>query len=863
MSKAINASGSIVEEVHALEGGATPNRYTVSLDNQKAMLDQVGGKGMSLIRLRHFGMPVPDAFIVTTKGLRTFLAQNVITLASGVEAIRQGKMPDDISTAIEEGLQELGSFPVAVRSSAVAEDGVNASFAGQYTTVLNCTSHEEVVEAVKECWASVVSAEAQSYSERQKGRGEQEMAVVVQKMVQADAAGVLFTADPVSGDRKSLVLNMVEGLGDRLVSGEVTPDELKIQKGEITTHSGIPSYLSKSALNKLAEYGTMIEKEFGRPQDIEWGVEGNAVYILQSRPITTLPDVEPVPIEIDPPSEGSWELDTIYFPHPPSPLFASTYFPMYNNATRTAFGEFGTLIDGIEGRVIGGRTYVRVIPPMGKEGNPPPPFLMKLLFKLMPPLRKKAAAAQRAAESNLAKRMVMKWKDEWYNTYSSELDTFRRLDLGKLDKQTLLAELQRLIRLASEMETIHFRLAIPHMLAVTDFLFFCQEELGWEPPKTTSLFGGLSTPSAEPGRALAELAAEGIKRTAVAELLADPSRRSMEHLREIDSEFATAVERYLNRWGLQVPGYEFEQPTYKEQPGLVLGWIAGQIAQEYNPDSLEKQLREKRERILDEGRELLKNRPAQLERFGQLLSHLKDAYGARDENELVSLSFFAAIRLTALEVGKRMVEQNQLDQPEDIFFLQENEVFDWFSKERSVEQLVRRRKGERLWAETHNHAPIFGPAPGDPPDDLSFLPKDMQRLMRGLLWFIKNELTASGTAQQGNVLTGNGGSAGSYTGPARIVKSTSDFNKIQPGDVLVCSITTPGWSPLFSTIGALVTNVGGLLSHPAIISREYGIPAVLATVNGTELLQDGEIVTVDGTAGRVTRTSQGPSEQGR
>ena len=127
--------------------------------------------------------------------------------------------------------------------------------------------------------------------------------------------------------------------------------------------------------------------------------------------------------------------------------------------------------------------------------------------------------------------------------------------------------------------------------------------------------------------------------------------------------------------------------------------------------------------------------------------------------------------------------------------------------------------------------------------------------MRGLLWFIKNELTASGTAQQGNVLTGNGASAGSYTGPARIVADISDFNKVQPGDVLVCSITTPGWSPLFSTIGALVTNVGGLLSHPAIISREYGIPAVLATGNGTEIIRDGEIITVDGTAGTVTRTS--------
>ncbi|MCB0713232.1 MAG: hypothetical protein KDD67_12950 [Ignavibacteriae bacterium] len=855
MSKAINAGGSIVEEVNALEGGALQNRFTVNLDDQKARLDQVGGKGMSLIRLHHIGMPVPDAFILTTKGLRTFLAENATTLSSGAEAIRGGKMPDDVGTAIEEGLQKLGSFPVAVRSSAVSEDGVNASFAGQYTTVLNCTSPEEVVEAVKECWASVVSAEAQSYSERQNGRDEQEMAVVVQKMVQANAAGVLFTADPVSGDRKSLVLNAVEGLGDRLVSGEVTPDELKMQKEEIATISNIPSYLAKSALHKLAEFGIKIEEAFGRPQDIEWGVEGSDIYILQSRPITTLSDIEPIPIEIEVPEEGSWELDTVYFPHPLSPLFASTYFPIYNNATRTAFGEFGTLIDGVEGRVIGGRTYVRVIPPMGKEGNPPPPFLMKLLFKLMPPLRKKATTARRAAESNLARKMVMKWKDEWYNTYSSELDTFRRLDLGKLDKLALLAELQRLIRLASEMDTIHFRLAIPHMLAVTDFLFFCQEELGWEPRKTTSLFGGFSTPSAESGRALAELATEGIKRTAVAELLADPSRRSMEHLREIDSEFATAVEQYLNRWGLQVPGYEFDQPTYKEQPGLVLGWIAGQIAQKYDPDSLEKRLREKRETILDEGRELLKNKPAQLERFGQLLSHLKDAYGSRDENELVSLSLFAAIRLTAMEVGKRMVEQSQLDQPEDIFFLQKNEIFDWFSKERSVGQLVRRRKGERLWAKTYNHAPTFGPPPGDPPDDLSFLPKDMQRLMRGLLWFIKNELTASGTAQQGNVLTGNGASAGSYTGPARIVADISDFNKVQPGDVLVCSITTPGWSPLFSTIGALVTNVGGLLSHPAIISREYGIPAVLATGNGTEIIRDGEIITVDGTAGTVTRTS--------
>ena len=322
--------------------------FTADLNTTLSGRSQLGGKGESLVQLSRIGMPVPDAFIVTADAFALFLSHNAISSPLSVEEIKGGEFPERVRQEIEAGMNRLDATSFAVRSSAIAEDGESASFAGQYTTLLNCSSIEEVLNGVVECWASVASVEAKIYGQDRIGKGEEGMAVIIQKMVPADAAGVIFTANPVTGNREHLVINAVKGLGDRLVSGEVTPEELILEKKNFSSHPTNSTILSTEEIQVLAEQALHIEQEFNAPQDIEWAIAQGELFILQARPITTLSDVQPIPIEIEVPSEGRWELDTVYMTRPLSPLFASTYIPMYNKSTRIGFSEFGTLIDGVE-----------------------------------------------------------------------------------------------------------------------------------------------------------------------------------------------------------------------------------------------------------------------------------------------------------------------------------------------------------------------------------------------------------------------------------------------------------------------------------------------------------------------------------
>ena len=829
--------------------GASGNTLIVGLDTRGTGRELLGGKGESLTRLRQAGMPVPDGFILTTDAYKLFLRENGISSPDSAEEIRNGILSDSIRTRIEEGTAQLQASLFAVRSSAIAEDGGGASFAGQYRTVLNCSSIEELCDAVVACWASAASTEAREYSQQKTGTRDQAMALIIQEMVPADSAGVIFTAHPVSGDRHSLLVNSVRGLGDRLVSGEVTPEECILAKeGSVETDSDI---LSAKELARLKEYALRIEEAFGEPQDIEWAIANGEVYILQARPITTISDIEPIPMTIDVPTEGRWERDDIHHTRPISPLFASIYGPIFKDSTRKGFGTFGTLIEGAEARFIGGHTYIRIIPPMGKEGPPPPPFLLKLLLKLAPPLRRKVQTARKAIREDLAGKLIKQWHQEWRPRFSTYLDNLKGLDLSSLDRQGLQREYHQVLETLREADALHFTLFPPHFIAVSDVMFFCEEELGWPNDKTTRLLSGLSIATSSTGRALADLAQEARKRPSVMNLLATSSSRTYEDLKQTDPSFTELLDKYLREWGLQVPGFDIDQPTHYERPELVLDWLAGQINQEYDPSEIEQKLKNQRLALIDEAREALRNKPEKQEEFERMLSRLELAYPLRDDNGLLELSIISGLRLITCEIGKRMAKHDHLAHEDDIFFLERDEVTEWLENPADQKDLARRRKGERLWAASQSFPYAYGPEPDAPPD-LSVLPPELQRVMRGLLWEIENDIQPQLFNNSEGTISGTGASAGVYTGPARIVRDETEFTKVQPGDVLVCTMTNPAWATLFSNIGGLVVDAGGLLSHPAIIAREYGIPAVLATGNGTELLQDGDLIRVDGTTGTVT-----------
>src|SRR5438067_4068792 len=312
--------------------------WVLALDDPAAILEQVGGKGASLARLAAAGLPVPPGFHVTTDAYRRFVRENglqekILAMVSTVttdqpntleEASRQigrlfaqGSIPAEIAATIREAYATLGSsdLPVAVRSSATAEDLPELSFAGQQETYLNMRGEAMVLDAIKRCWASLWTARAIGYRARSGiAHEEVSLAVVVQELVLADAAGILFTANPLTGERDQVMINAAWGLGEAIVGGLVTPDTMvadkasgTIAKEEITEKKSMTvrppegtdeepvpvdkrtaAVLTAEQAAELARLGTRIEQLYGQPMDIEWAMKDGSFFIVQARPITTL-----------------------------------------------------------------------------------------------------------------------------------------------------------------------------------------------------------------------------------------------------------------------------------------------------------------------------------------------------------------------------------------------------------------------------------------------------------------------------------------------------------------------------------------------------------------------------------------------
>ncbi len=811
------------------------------------MRDAVGSKAANLAQLKAAGFLVPDGFVLTTEAFTLFLESNRIDPNAVPEQIEQASLPSEIVAALRQGLKELKDVKVAVRSSAIAEDLADSSYAGQYESILNISGQEALQHAVRKCWASAFSERVKSYEKKYDQKSLPEMAVLIQSMVAADVAGVAFTANPTIGIRNEVVINAVSGLGECLVSGEATPEQWVISKNVQLVNPRSNKVLTESQAQEVAGLAQLVEKYYETPQDIEWAIAKDQLYLLQARPVTGLSEEEPIPVPVEV-SDGAWFRDMIHFPRPFSPLFASIYLPAYNKATRTAFQEFGILIDGVELRIIGGWPYIRIIPPMDKTDPPPPNWLLPVLMRVVPPLHKKMQRAREALRSDLAGSLLDDWWQTWRPEFEAKITQKAAVDLSVLDDMALARHFNELVSLFERMEVIHFRLFPPHMLAVTDAVFFCRDVLGWEESESMALFAGLSKTSSAPGDALAELGLQARERPAVMQALKTIDENTLEQLEEIDPEFLAAFNSYQNKYGLRIPIYDLDHPCDLEQPQLMLHWLRDHGQNGSPPDGKNAALEKQREEKESQAHSRLSGLPQQAERFTTILERLEKAYPAREDNEFFSFNIMSLMRLSSLEIGRRMAARSHLKDSGDIFYLEIDEVRQWLRQPADIRGTASRRLGERLWIDANPGPQTYGPQA--PPPDVSSLPAEMCHIMTGLLWIIKNDVEPKIELHEGGI-RGVGASPGRFTGLVRIIHSPEEFHKVQKGDVLVCPMTTASWSTLFASLGALVTDSGGLLSHPAIIAREFGIPAVLATGNATAKLCDGQLVTVNGSAGTV------------
>lgn len=798
--------------------------------------DLVGTKAATLAHLASRGFPVPEGFVLTAAACDQIVAAHEI--------------PRNVWAEVLSRLEKLESGPLAVRSSGLAEDLAEASYAGQYDTVLGVEGPDALADAIRRCLASATSQRAQAY---RGSDGRDRMAVLIQRMVPAEAAGVAFTANPISGDAEVLV-SAVKGLGDRLVSGEATPDEWVIRGDAVSCVCSPEGAVDEDQARKVAALAKAAQRLVGPPQDVEWAIADGELFVLQARPITALP-VAPV---FEVPSQGFWLKDTSHFPAPLTPFGASVLLPALSDVMRFLIEEFGLMIDGVEQRSLGGEVYIRTIPLGGKDHRPPPPWAMSLAMwlavRLAPPVRRKARAAQAAIASGLPERILDSWEGEWRPAFASEFRALKSVDLATLTDDALLGHLDRAKDMLRRGTEIHFRLVAPYYLALYELGEVCRELLGWDVAHALSLVTGTSRASSEPGRELAALAERLAADPSAVHAMAGPAGDRQARLRQAAPWAAEALDEYLERYGHRTLNYDPGEPTLFERPEMVAGILAEQVQRacagsEAAPVSSDvvAQARSELSRQSEEARS----------RFQRALAYAQRAYGQREDNVIwLDSQPSALLRYVAVELGRRLAERGLLAHGGDAVFLEEPELRAAVSSSDTgdLRGLVARRKAERAWVSAHPGPASYGKDPGPPPDlsAISTLPPALRLINAATIQSVQLMMSPNEPQGASNELRGVPGSPGRYSGTVRVVRDESEFAKLGPGDVLVAPVTSPPWSVLFLQAGAVVTDGGGVLSHTAVIAREYGIPAVLATGEGTRRLTDGDLVTVDGSSGTVS-----------
>ena len=764
-----------------------------------------GQKAVSLAQLIKAGHRVPDGFVVPPDGV-----------------VDHGNLGA--------ALAGLGPGPYAVRSSGVAEDLEDASFAGQFETVLGPSSLDEVIDAIAAVRASATSGRARDYRAA-RGHDDAAMAVIVQRLVPARTSGVAFSANPVTGDDE-VVIEAVAGLGDRLVGGQADGDRW-VDAGDGPKAQVDTGVLDRKLATEVAALVRRVAAERGQPQDIEWVAADGELFLVQARPITALP--RPPHIEIP---EGRWMKDVGHFSGPMTPMGASILLPAYEEAVGLAICEdFAAPLETIRHRSFGGELYTQEVDFDGKHRPeaPPPWWLMAIVIRLVPSMRRRMKAA--AAALPKLDEYPRLWETTWRSECIARIEAAQAFDLDAATDAELLRELDRVIDEVLRVHVqIHFRLTVPNVVGVHDLVQCCRELLGWDVPKTMNLLGGLSTASTAPVREIETIAAR-----VSPELLA----RGLAAV--LDGDAGPDLRAWLDRWGLRTINADPGEPSFAERDDLILGLLRGVSS------SPAAQLAELRKSTRAEALAALAGEDKA--RFEAALAYAERVYPQREDNVPYTEGLSCGVvRRVLLAIARRLVATGALAAVEDVAYLERGELrpaLEGSDDAVTVRERVRRRQAERAWVRAHPGPLVHGPAPVPLPD-IRGIPRYARRTISAMLWAIEHELTPpTPSASDGETLAGVGGAPGRYRGPVRVIRSHAQLHQLQPGEVLVCPTTDTNWGPFFSTAGALVLDGGGILSHPAIIAREHGIPAVVATGRATAMLRDGQIVTVDGTTGRV------------
>ncbi|MFE3429703.1 rifamycin-inactivating phosphotransferase [Streptomyces sp. NPDC059171] len=891
------------------EGDSVSGRYVLGLgeaDEEQAGL--VGGKGAHLGALsRVDGVRVPDGFCVTTEAFRRVVAaapeadalldrlagadpddvRAVRALCAEVRrAVEAAVIPDDLAAEITGAVARYGEGAAyAVRSSATAEDLPTASFAGQQDTYLNVVGPAAVLRHISRCWASLFTERAVVYR-RRNGIDDRtvRMAVVVQRMVLPDASGVLFTADPVTGHRRTATVDAGFGLGEALVSGLVNPDVFTVRDGEVVARTiavkqravhALPGggtrevdveprqqkrpALTDAQVVELVRLGRRIEAHFGCPQDIEWCLADDGFRIVQSRPITTLfpvpvPDPDPVPDSVPEAVQGRTPRVYVSVGHQQmmTDAMKALGWSMWQRTAMVPMHQAGgRLFVDVTPRLASPTSRAALLDVMGK-GDPLVRDALETVLgrdEADPPVPDAGGDAGDAGRAGPPAGGTPEGSvTEADPAIVAELVARSEASLAALERDIRTKTGPELFDFLAEAFEEHQRvlgdpLSIRAIMAGMEATWWLNDKLGeWLGEKNAADALTLSAP----GNITSEM---GLDLLDVADVIR-PHPRVVAFLNDVrddahgddfldglvrlpgGSAARAAIETYLRRYGMRcVAEIDITRPRWSERPATLVPLILDNV-RNFGPGAAEHRFEQGRQRALRAERDVLTRLRAlpdgerKADETKRMIDQVRAFAGYREYPKygIVCRSFL--YKQALLEEAGRLVRDGVLAEREDVFHLTFQELEDAVRSRRADSRLIARRK------EAFRSYEALTPP--------RVLTSDGEAVTGA---YRRDDVPAG-------ALAGLAVSAGSVEGRARVILDLADA-ELEEGDILVTRFTDPSWSPLFLGVAGLVTEVGGLMTHGAVIAREYGLPAVVGVDGATGLIRDGQRIRVHGTDGYV------------
>ncbi|KAB7676024.1 phosphoenolpyruvate synthase [Bacillus sp. B1-WWTP-T-0.5-Post-4] len=854
---------------------------------EKTQLFLVGGKGLNLGELSNIqGIQVPEGFCVTTVGYEQAIGKNGAfqTLLNQLamlkieerdrigeiskqirEVIMAVEIPVDVVESVAHYLSHFGDeHAYAVRSSATAEDLPYASFAGQQDTYLNIIGKENILQHIKKCWASLFTDRAVIYR-MQNGfdHNQVSICVVIQKMVFPEASGILFTADPITSNRKVLSIDASFGLGEALVSGLVSADNYKVKEDEIvekviatkklaiygrkeggTERKKIApnqqkfQTLTEQQILQLARIGRQIEAYFGCPQDIEWCLVDDTIYIVQSRPITTL---YPIP-EVN---DGE---NHVYI--------SVGHQQMMTDAMKPLGLSFFLLTTSAPMCKAGGRLFVdatqRLASPASRD------YLINTLGKSDPLIRDALTTvierenfiellSDDEKEKDLSKKVPPASSQP-----QPENDPEIVTNLIK-NSESSIEELKRNMQTKSGVDVLDFILEDIQQLKKVLFnsqsiaiIMAGMNASSWINEKMEQWLGEKNAADVLSQSVQHNITSEmGLALLDVADVIR-PYPEVIAYLQHVEDDsfldeliqfkggekVRDAIGAFLSKYGMRCSGeIDITKTRWSEQPATIIPMILNHIRDfEYGASKrkFEEGLQEalKKEEELLERLQHLPDGEQKVEETKRMICNLRNFIGYREYPKYGMIHRYFIYKQALLKEAEKLVQNNVLNEIEDIYYLTFEELYEVVRTNKLDYKIIHKQKNAYKLYEKLT-----------PPRVIT----SDGEIITGK--YKRENLPAE-------AIVGLPVSSGVVEGRARVILNMEDAN-LEEGDILVTAFTDPGWTPLFVSIKGLVTEVGGLMTHGAVIAREYGLPAVVGVENATKLIKDGQRIRVHGTEGYI------------